>query len=140
MTIVSAFGAFLIGQQALKSTHLQASFSTPGATRAVVGAALYLTLMGLLGVGIGFLIRNTAGAIATFVGIVLVLPLLAQALPSPYSTDVAKYLPLNAGTQILSTTHPDPDMLSAWGGMGITALYVVVALIAGAISLARRDA
>ncbi len=140
VTAVSALLAFLLGQLALKSTHLQASLSTPGAVRAILGAALYLTLMGLLGVGLGFVIRNTAGAIATFVGVLLVLPLLANALPSPYSTDVSKYLPLNAGTQILTTVNRDTTMLGPWAGLGITALYALVALLAGAVILKRRDA
>lgn len=140
LTELAAFAAFVLGQQALKSTHLQASLSTHEALRAVIGAGLYLTLIGLLAVGLGFLIRNTAGAIAAVFGIVLVLPLLANALPSPYSTDVSKYLPLNAGTQILMTGNYDSNMLSPWGGIAVTALYAVVALVAGAVVLVRRDA
>jgi len=139
VTVPSAFVAFLLGQQALSSTHLQASLSTPHAVRAIIGAGLYLTLIGLLATGLGFLIRNTAGAIATLMGIVLVLPLLAEALPTPYSTDVSKYLPLNAGTQIMSTTHPDPTMLGPWAGLGVTAIYAGAALVAGAVVLKRRD-
>ncbi len=137
---VAAFAAFLLGQRALASTHLQASLSTPGAERAILGTGLYLALIGLFAVGLGFLIRNTAGAIATLFGILLVLPILTNALPSPYSTDVAKYLPLNAGTQIMSTTHPDPSMLGPWAGLGVTALYTLAALVAGAVVFRRRDA
>ncbi len=140
LTELAAFLAFLLGQQALKSTHLQATLSTPNAVRAIIGAGLYLTLIGLLAVGLGFVIRNTAGAIAAVFGIVLVLPLLANALPSPYSTDVSKYLPLNAGTQILMTGNYDSSQLSPWGGMGVTALYALAALAVGAVVLTRRDA
>jgi hypothetical protein len=140
LTELAAFLAFLLGQQALKSTHLQATLSTPNALRAVIGAGLYLTLIGLLAVGLGFVIRNTAGAIAGVFGIVLVLPLLANALPTPYSTDVSKYLPLNAGTQILMTGNYDSNQLSPWGGIGVMALYAVVALVVGLIVLMRRDA
>ena len=140
VTEVAAFVGFLLGQQALASTHHQAHLGSPGAWRAIIGAGLYLTVIGLLGVGLGFLIRSTAGAIATLFGIVLVLPLLASALPTPYSTDVAKYLPLNAGTRILTTSHPDPNMLGPWAGLGITATYGAVALIAGAFALRARDA
>jgi ABC-2 type transport system permease protein len=136
---IAAFCAFVFGQQALKITHLQASLSTPHAWRAILGAGIYITLIGLLGVGLGFLLRNTAGAIAVLVSIVLVLPLLAEALPSPYSTDVLKYLPLNAGTQIM-TLHPDGTGLGPWAGLGITALYTITALVAGSVQLARNDA
>ena len=140
LTELAALAAFLLGQLALKSTHLQASLSTHESVRAIIGAGLYLTLIGLLAVGLGFLIRNTAGGIAAVFGIVLVLPLLANALPSPYSTDVSKYLPLNAGTQILMTGNYDSSQLSPWAGIGITALYALAALIAGAFVLSRRDA
>ncbi len=140
ISIISTFAGFLLGQQALASTHFQANLSTPHAWRAIIGCAIYLTLIGLMAVGLGFLVRNTAGAIATLFGIVLVAPLLANALPTPYSTDVSKYLPLNAGTQIMTTINPDPSMLSPWAGIGVTALYALAALIGGAVVLRRRDA
>ena len=73
-------------------------------------------------------------------GIVLVLPLLTNALPDPYSTDIAKYLPLNAGTQIMVTRNFDPTMLSPWTGLGVTALYAAAAIVGGAVMLKRRDA
>jgi ABC-2 type transport system permease protein len=140
VTFVAAFFAFIFGQQALASTHAQASLSTPHAVRAIFGAALYLTVIGLLAVGLGFLVRNTAGAIAALFGVVLVLPLLTNALPDPYSTDISKYLPLNAGTQIMVTRNFDPTMLGPWTGLGVTALYAVVAIVGGAVMLKRRDA
>ena len=140
VSLVATLLGFLLGQLALASTHLQATLSTPGALRAVIGAAVYLTLIGLLAVGLGFLIRSTAGAIATLVGIVLVAPLLANALPSPYSDDVTKYLPLSAGQRIISTLNPDPNQLAPWAGIGVTALYALAALVAGAVALNRRDA
>ncbi len=139
VSLVGTLAGFLLGQRAQASTHDQATLSTPGAVRAIIGGALFLTLIGLLAVGLGFLIRSTAGAIATLFGIVLVAPILTNALPAPYSADVAKYLPLNAGTQILSTMNPDPTMLGPWAGIGVTALYAVVALLAGLLMLKRRD-
>lgn len=135
----ASFAAFLFGQAALSSTHLQASLSTPGALRACFGAGVYLTIIGLLGVGLGWVLRTTAGGIATLVGVVLILPLLAQALPSPYSTDVTKYLPLSAGSQIIAS-HPDPSALSPWVGVAVAAGYAAAALVAGLYVLRRRDA
>ncbi|HEY2043611.1 MAG TPA: ABC transporter permease [Jatrophihabitans sp.] len=140
VSLIATLLGFLLGQRAQASTHAQATLSTPGAERAILGAALYLTLIGLIGIGLGFLIRNTAGAIATLFGIVLVAPILASALPTPYSTDVAKYLPLNAGTQVITTINPDPNLLGPWAGIGVTALYALIALLAGAVILKRRDA
>lgn len=140
VSLAATFTGFLLGQQAQASTHAQATLSTPGAERAIIGAAVYLTLIGLLGLGLGFLLRSTAGAIATLFGIVLVAPLLAQALPSPYDVDVIKYLPLSAGTQIITTVNPDTTLLAPWTGIGVTALYSIVALGLGTLALKRRDA
>ena len=140
VSIVATFAGFLLGQQAQASTHVQATLSTPGAVRACVGAAIYLTLVGLMGVGLGFVIRNTAGAIATLFGVVLVAPLLANALPTPYSTDVTKYLPLTAAQRVVETYNPDSNTLGPWVGIGVVALYAVVALLGGMLMLKRRDA
>lgn len=140
VSLLATLLGFLFAQQAQASTHLQASLNTPGAERAILGAAIYLTMIGLLGIGLGFLVRSTAGAIATLFGIVLVAPLLANALPSPYSTDVIKYLPLSAGQRVISTTDVNPDLLGPWAGLAVTALYCLAALGAGTIALKHRDA
>ncbi len=131
--------AFLGGQAALHADHLGVSLSSPGAARAVIGGGLYLVVVGLLGLGCGFALRNTGGAIATLFGLLLVLPLLGQALPASWQVHVLKYLPLNAGSVIM-TTKPDPTLLAPWTGLGVFALYAVAALAAGLVVLRRRDA
>ncbi len=74
---ISVLIAFEIGQAVLANTHHSATLSSPGALRAVIGTALYLSVLALLAIGLGFLIRNTAGAIAALFGLLLVLPILA---------------------------------------------------------------
>jgi ABC-2 type transport system permease protein len=131
--------AFLGGQAALHSEHLGVSLSAPGAARAVVGGGLYLVVVGLLGLGCGFAIRNAGGAIATLFGLILVLPLLAQALPSSWQNHVNKYLPLNAGSAIMNA-HRAADSLGPWTGLTVFAAYAVAALTVGLVVLLRRDA
>ena len=59
------------------------SLSEPGVTRSVIGAGLYLTVLGLFALAIGALVRHSAGAIAIVIGLVLVLaPLLACSTPT----------------------------------------------------------
>lgn len=140
VSLAATFTGFLLGQWAQASTHHQASLSTPGAERAIAGSAAYLTLIGVIGIGLGFIVRSTAGAIATLFGIVLVAPLLAQALPTPYDADVSKYLPLNFGQRIIQTLDPEPNRLGPWVGIGVLAGYTVVLLAVGAAMLANRDA
>jgi ABC-2 type transport system permease protein len=139
LMIASTFVAFEVGQSLLASTHHQASLTSPGALRAVVGGALYLSLLSMLAIGLGFLVRNTAGAIATLFGLLLVLPVLAQALPGSWADDVTKFLPMPAGTAIMATVA-DPTSLSPWAGLGVFALYPIAAILAGAFMLKRRDA
>jgi ABC-2 type transport system permease protein len=136
---VSSLLAFLGGQAFLHGAGVGVGLGSPGAARAVLGGALYLTVVGLLGVGVGFLIRNTAGAIATLFGLLLVLPAIVSALPANLFNDIDKFLPMIAGTQIM-TTIPDSGSLSPWAGIGVFALYAVAAIAAGAFMLQRRDA
>jgi len=139
VSFVASLVAFLAGQAFLGTAHVGVSLGSPGAARAVLGGALYLTITGLLAVGLGFVLRNTAGAIATLFGLLLVLPVIAQALPSSWYDDVYKYLPMPAGGQIM-TTVTDRTLLSPWAGLGVFAVYAVVAVAAGAFVLKRRDA
>jgi len=77
--------AFLIGQSILTSKHLQTALGSPGVLRAVIGAALFLTIVGLLGIGLGALLRNTAAGISTLFGLLFVLPILVRFLPTSWS-------------------------------------------------------
>lgn len=120
-----------------------ASLGQPGVLRAVVGAGLYLALLGLLALGLATVVRHTAGAISAFVGVVLVLPLIAEALPTSLRDAVARYLPSNIGLVMFSTTGA-PDRIgpafSPWAGFGLLVLYTVAILGLGCWVLVRRDA
>ena len=143
--LVSCFAAFFVGQAILSSQGIQAHIGDPGVLRAVAGSGVYLAVLGLLALGIGTLIRHSAGAISALFGLVLVLPVLVQALPSSWSDVIAKYLPSNAGQAISQTGNAGPHprgglMLSPWAGLGVFALYADVALAFAAVALRRRDA
>ena len=77
--LVSSFTAFTIGQALLSRKHLNAALSDPGALRAIIGAALYLTVAAITALALGALLRNTAAAISTFVAVFFVIPPLARA-------------------------------------------------------------
>lgn len=136
---VSAVIAFFLGQAILASKHIDTTLSAPGVTRVVLGTGLYLTAVGLLAVGIGTLVRNTAGGIASVFGLLLVVPVLAEALPSDWRDSIAPYLPSNAG-QALFSLQQGPHDLAPWTGFGVMCLYVLAALIGAAVVLKRRDA
>ena len=85
-----SFASFFLGQALLSSPAIHATLSSPGALRAVVGSGLYIAALGLLGLGLASIIRHSAGAISAFVGILLILPLVIEALPSSISIRRAK--------------------------------------------------
>jgi len=136
-SLVAAVVAFFLGQ-ALLSTH-GVGVGSPHAVRAIVGAALYLTVIGILSMGVGFAVRNTAGGIAAIFGLLLVIPGLGNALPSSWQPHVLPYLPSNAGS-VLFTLHPDPGSLGPWTGFLVMCLWAAAAVAAGAFRLVRRDA
>jgi ABC-2 type transport system permease protein len=141
VTTTACFIAFFIGQMILSSKHIGVGIGSPGALRTVVGTGLYLAILGLLALGIGTLIRKTAGAISAVVGMIFVLPVLASLLPASMNA-VVKFLPSNAGQAIIDggTNARGVAELSPWVGLGVFALYAVVALSAAAFTLVRRDA
>lgn len=140
LMLVSAAISFFTVQAITTQHHVQHGIGDPHALRAVVGTALFLTVLGALGLALGALIRNTAGGIAAFVGILFVLPGVTALLPASVGDSVNPYLPLNAAFTVATSTFEDPHHLSNWGGFAVFCGYTAVAIAAAAIGLRRRDA
>lgn len=138
VALPSTLLAFLAGQAFLSSQHIQIAFSHSGVPGAVFGAALYLMLVGLFGLGLGTILRNTAAGIATFAAVMFVIPPLIGILPSSMANAIDPYLPSNAGSAIINLTA-HAHTLSPWAGLAVFAGYVAATLAAGAVVLMRRD-
>jgi ABC-type transport system involved in multi-copper enzyme maturation permease subunit len=138
LTVPGALIAFFGGQWILDGQHISIAFNHPGVPRAVIGAALYLTMLGLFALGLGALIRNTAGAIATLIAIIFVLPTLVSVLPPSVKDTIGPYLPTNAGDAI-TTIHQPAHTLAPWTGFGLLGAYVATIFLAAALLLRRRD-
>ncbi|TCO49715.1 ABC transporter permease subunit [Actinocrispum wychmicini] len=136
LMMVTSFVTFQGGQWLLASHGT--SLAAPGVSRVVIATGVYLTLVGMLGVAFGALVRNTAGGIAALLGVLLVLPAIFGVLPQTWQDDINKFLPSEAGQAALSVV-PDPVLLSPWVGMGLFAVYVVIAVAFAAVFLKRRD-
>jgi ABC-type transport system involved in multi-copper enzyme maturation permease subunit len=139
---VLAFGAFFLGQMLLTSPAPHATLAQPGVVRAVGGGGLVLTVLGLFALGLATVMRHSAAAITTYVGVLLVLPILVQALPSSISQPVTKFLPFHISNAMTSVTHVlgNGPSLSPWVGFAVLCGYAVVALAVGTWTLVRRDA
>ncbi len=133
--VASTFAAFILGQRAIASRHLDVALADPHVFRAVVGAALYMVVVTLVGFGLGAVIRHTAGALIVMFALVFLAWPVARAVESvSYLPD--RWLLVNAADALVSirpATGPN-----AWRTPSLAmaclelATYVVVLLAAGA--------
>lgn len=140
--IASSFAAFFAGRALLAGKGIATNISAPGALRSMIGAGLYRAVLGLFALGLGTLIRRTAGAIAAVVGLVIILPVLAQGLPPSPQAAITKYLPSAAGQAVIGRTKftPPGHLLPAWAGFAVFCACTAAVLTAAALALHGRDA
>jgi ABC-2 type transport system permease protein len=141
---VVAFGSFFLGQALLSGSTPTASLSQPGVLRAVTGAGLYLTVLGLFALGLAAVIRHTAGAITTFVAVLLVLPLVVAAFPASIGHPIGRYLPATIGGAMTATTargaHEEfLPSFPPWHGFALLCAYAAGSLVLGGLAMLRRD-
>ena len=136
----AALATFLACQSILGRQHLAVSLGQPGVARAVIGGALYLAVAGVLGLGLGALLRSTAGGISALFGLLFAVQIVAGFLPGNWPAEVGKFLPATAG-QAVTSVYPDPAAsLAPWTGFGVFCLYAVVVLGLAARRMGRGDA
>jgi ABC-2 type transport system permease protein len=166
ISIVTAFLAFFVGQAVLSGTGLSASLfhstTVPIAGRvtpnsatvtnsfvvtsghvltAIIGTALLVTMAAIIAFGLGAIIRHTAGAIASSVGLLFVLPIIIQLLPHTWRWDIIRFIPTSAGDVLSATVGQSNEHLwSAWPQFGVTVIWAAVLVGAGAYLFRKRDA
>ncbi|MFE4667209.1 ABC transporter permease [Streptomyces sp. NPDC056716] len=136
---LGGFTAFLIGNAILSGTPAAMSLSDPGVVRSLLGAGLYLGLVGVLGAALGSLLRSVAGGISVLVATMMLIPGLISLLPSSWQDNISPYLPSNAGEAMFALTH-DSTMLSPTSGMLVFLGWTALALAGAALRLTRSDA
>ncbi|HLB20078.1 MAG TPA: hypothetical protein VK613_13225 [Gaiellaceae bacterium] len=140
LTVPAVIIAFFASQAVLSRHHiLQISFGDPGVARSLLGGALYVTLVGIFALGIGAIVRNTAGGIATFAGIFFVIPPLMNILPVSWNNAISRYLPSEAGRQLFSLHQGAHSLSPTMGGLLMLG-YCALAVAVAAVLLVRRDA
>jgi ABC-2 type transport system permease protein len=134
---VFTFVCFFVGQAVLASGGApSATIVQPGVLRAVALSGAFLALLGLGALGLGVVFRHTAGALAGYVGLTFLIPLLMSRLPG----NPARFTPIPILANSVSAVVPQYGQLSAPVGFALTALYATVILAVGAVVLVRRDA
>ncbi|MGH2908159.1 MAG: ABC transporter permease [Solirubrobacteraceae bacterium] len=140
LMLLASLIAFYASQPILAEHHVQHTLGAPGVLRTVIGCALYMTVLGAMCVGLGGLLRSTAGGLASFVALLFVLPGLIAILGTSLDNSISPYLPLDAGTTVASHSFDSPHHLAVWTGFALFCGYALVAIAAAAVTLVRRDA
>ncbi|MYS84699.1 ABC transporter permease [Embleya scabrispora] len=137
--LVGVFTAFPIGSGIVSSTPAAIGISDSGVLRSLLGAGLYLGLVGVIGVALGALLRSVAGGISVLVASLMLIPGLTSLLPSSWQNHVKLYLPSEAG-QSMFELHHGAHTLTPTAGLVVFLGWAALALTGAAWRLARTDA
>jgi ABC-2 type transport system permease protein len=142
ISLVTSFVDFFVGQAILSSKHYDATLGQPGVLRSIFLSAAIVMVFGLLAYGAGAIIRHSAGAITAILGVIFLIPLLAQALPNAWFADLQRWLPGGGALEPIARSAPaiDHNLFSAWGEFAVFSGYAAVLLAIGAWLFIRRDA
>jgi ABC-2 type transport system permease protein len=170
VSLVTSFLAFFVGQAVMSGTGVSASLFhnttvpvqvfqsdnaparfvgtitvTPGTVlTAIIGTALFVTAAAVIAFGLGAIIRHTAGTIASAVGLLFILPIIIQLLPSSWRDDIVRFVPASAGTVLSATlgaaNGDDAHLWSTWAQFGVTLIWVAVLVGVGGYLFRKRDA
>ncbi|MEU5025903.1 ABC transporter permease subunit [Streptomyces milbemycinicus] len=128
--LVTGFASLLVSQALLGDKGV--GLNAPGALRAAVGCGIYLALLTVLASGVAAVLRSSVGTLA------VVVPIVTFLSPVFGATSATRFLPDQAGQQVLHTAPEGP--LGAWTGLGVLALYAAAAVFCGRLAVERRDA
>lgn len=145
--IAAVLGALASGRLLLPSSGFTPEHGYPplsltdGPTlRAAAGSVLYLVLIGLLSLGVGVTVRDSAAAIGVTLGL-LFLPLLLFMIPDPdLRTLIFRVTPMNAGLAIQATRDLAAWPIAPWAGLSVLAAWAGTGLLGGGLLLRHRDA
>lgn len=138
LMLAASFVAFLGGQALIGAGG--ASLSDPGVVRAIIGSAGYVTGVGVIGLLLGALLRNTPAAVSTVFGVMFLLEGVVQVLlPDSWRNSLGPYLPSAAGSAIGEVTK-QAGHLAAGAGLAVFLGYLIALGIGAAWRMKRQDA
>ncbi|GAB3566381.1 ABC transporter permease [Spelaeicoccus albus] len=136
--IVAGVAGWAVAQPILASKNLDFAFTTDGVPGIIAGLGLYLMCAALMGMAIGFLLRNSAGAIVTTLALLLIVPIIFQLIPLDAINNMSPYLPSQAG-QEMTQISTSGDKFNQWQGGLIMGAWAFVLLVAASIRLKSSD-
>lgn len=140
--LIASVASYLLASLVLGQEDISAPMAEPAVFWPLLGASFYLAVVSVFALGVGALVRSSAGGIAGVLGILLILPIVLQLVPAEWARDVVPYLFSTAGAGIYTSTTlgPDGDAFGVWINLLITALWVGVSMGTAAVLMRRRDA
>ena len=140
--LVANLGAFLVASVVFSGVDVSASLVDPAVFLPILGGALYLALVSVFALGVGTMLRSSAGGIAAVLGVMLLLPTVLQMIPAEWAHDLIPYLISSAGLGIFTSTTAEPagDALGAWLSLLIVLAWMGASIAGAAVLLKRRDA
>ncbi len=135
---VVAFVSFALVQAVLAGHHRGVSLSRPGVPGAVLADGLLLFVVAMMGVGLGAIVRHTAGGIAALFGLIA-LPTVVNLLPAPWGARIGQFTLLDAARQV-TALHPAANLLAPAWSLLVLLAWPAATLLAAAAVITRRDA
>lgn len=135
---VAALATYFAIQPILATQEMEFALDAEGVLGSIFSIGLYLSFVALIGLALGALLRNSAGGIVTLIALLMVVPTALDIIPGEFASDIAKYLPSNAGTQLIATQVADDALTQFQGGL-VMGAWAVIPLIAAIVVLKRRD-
>lgn len=140
--IVSAVAAFAVSQAELRSVHVGVSIGHAGAFRAVTGSALILPVAGLVGLGVGAVIRHVGGSVGGTLALLTMLPQILGNPTAPWAAHLVNAFPVTAWQTLADHGFGPPTQTlppSVAASALALAAWTVVGLGAAVFVTDRRD-
>jgi ABC-2 type transport system permease protein len=146
--VVGVVLSWLVALPTLHAHDATLDLGDPQTWRIMLGGVLYVVGLALLAFAVGAIVRVTAGALATVLGLLLVVEVLFRTIPADFFRSISPFLPGTAGHQLLASQASITQarettsavVLGPWAGFGVMAVWVAVLLAVAAVLLRRRDA
>lgn len=138
--VVSALLSYLVAQPILRTQDFDFALTEDGVMALLINVGTFLALIAVISVALGILLRNTAGGIVTAVALFFVLPIIIQIVGgfADWVPKAARFLPVEAGTQMVVITTLE-DQLTQWEGGLVMAAWALGLLVIALLVAKKRD-
>ncbi|WP_448004909.1 ABC transporter permease [Agromyces bauzanensis] len=139
--LVATVGGFFVSAAVYSGHDVSASLTDPDVFLPLLGASMYLALVAVFALGIGMMVRSSAGGIGIVLAFVLVVPTVLQLIPADWAQSIHPYLLATAGTNMFAPTEiTGTETLTAWQDLFVVLGWVAASLIGAGVLLTKRDA